>query len=444
MNLVKILLASCFVFMLVDEAVSLKEAVMHRDRISTGAAPLAVIKKDDSSLHLAIPHAYQSISHLISYNYDDSEEKMMIACPAYGEEQLHVGKNTKPGVLMTQKSTVLFLNEYTEQDIFCRTLDFVPSINKVTENSDDHVKHCNQLDADMYEVGYPVSNDEEGTDIQFLSTYKVCYSNIEGKQATLYSIHRIQSPDLLLMSIIYELPDPQPITSVYESVLDSGLSTKESFKGRDYYKHQFVRIDDMPNRPWKQTTKLLFNYTAITKNRDLYKGLIRSDWYIKLYSHKKNKPLNLHSGTHQKVVKDAPPVDSFWRVILDDDGNAVILVTQHTRKVCGDDYLCAKNLRVKTYEEGGCIYTCSLDANDDLLEVLGLPPLKISGGMDFTLETDKTKKVTTGGPETSVSEPSQIIGIIEFLDNESFKDALLNIDKNFFKSAGFRQELPWQ
>ncbi|XP_065223619.1 uncharacterized protein LOC135847829 isoform X1 [Planococcus citri] len=432
MNLLRYFLASWLIFMLVEEAVSLEEAVLHRVGYTS---PLAVIKKQDSSLQLAIPHTYTSNKHLCSYNYDDSEdkngpkEKLMIACPAHGEKQLQVEKNWKTGALATTDETkLLFLSEYKslQKDAFCSSTDFTPSINKVEENSDDqydHVKHCNQLHADMYEVGYSVSNDEEGKDIQFLSTYKICYSKTEGKEATLYSIHRIESPDLLFTDVIRELTDYQPLWPiVHKSVLDSSLSTKKSFEGKAYFKYKFVGGDDMPSRQWRQTTLLLFNNTAITRNEDLFKGMIRADWYIRLYSYKRNEQLNLYSGTHQKVIQDTPPVDSFWRVILDDGGRAIILVTQHTRKECGQDYLCGKNHQVKTYKEGGCIYTCSLDTNDNLLEVLGLPPLKITGELDFTLQTELFQRT----------------GIIEFLDNKSFEDALLNIDKDIFRNADFQ------
>ncbi|XP_065222835.1 uncharacterized protein LOC135847294 [Planococcus citri] len=240
MNLVHISLASWTIFTLVQEVVSLKEAVMHREYKGT---PLAVIKKNNSSLQLAIPHAYKSSAYLCSYNYDDSEaengpkEKLMIACPAQGEKQLQVEKDWKTRVLTTAESTLLFLYEYTNQDTLCSSPEFIPSINKVEENSDDLVKHCNQLDADMYEVGYPVSNDDEGKDIKFLSTYKICYSNIEGKEATLYSIHRIESPDLLFMGIIRE-PNEHATFRFWhyqESILDSSLSTTESLKGMVSY-----------------------------------------------------------------------------------------------------------------------------------------------------------------------------------------------------------------
>ncbi|XP_065225102.1 uncharacterized protein LOC135848933 [Planococcus citri] len=447
MNLLRFLLACWLIFMLVEEAVSLKEAALPR---LAGATPLAVIKKHDSSLQLAIPHAHESKMYLSSYNYDDSgnpsgpKEKFMLGCPAYDEKQLQVERNWKTGVLATDQTKLLFLSEYiSQEESYCSSSDFTPLINKVEENSDEHVKHCNQLNADVYEIGYSVSNDEEGKDIQFLSTYKICYSKTKGKEATLYSIHRIESPDMLFMDVIRELTDYQPLMSVYhyESVLDSSLSTKDSFEGMVYFKYMFVGRDDMPFRPWKQTTFFLFNYTTITRNKILFEGMIRADWYIRLYSYKKNKQLNLYSGTHQKVIQDTPPVDSFWRIILDDAGNAIILVTQHTRKECGQDYLCGKNHQVKTYKEGGCIYTCSLDEDDNLLEVLGLPPLKITGELDFTLQTEETAKIVLAdGHGTSNSNPSQTTDIIKFLDNENFMNALLNIDKDILRNAGFEPE----
>ncbi|XP_065209402.1 uncharacterized protein LOC135837898 [Planococcus citri] len=450
MNLVHISLASWTIFKLVQEAVSLKEAVMLREY---QGIPLAVIKKNNSSLQLAIPHVYKPSTYhpYVSYSYDDSEdengpkEEMMIACPAQGEKQLQVEKDWKTRVLTTKESTLLFLYEYTNRDALCSSRKFQPSINKVEENSDDLVNHCNQLDADMYEVGYPVSNDDEGKDIKFLSTYKICYSNIEDKEATLYSIHRIESPDLLFMGIIREPNEHATYRfwHYHESILDSNLSTIDSILDMKNYKYQFVGLDDMPSDPWKRTTYFLFNYTAITRNKDLFKGVIRVDWYIRLYSYKKNMPLNLYSGTRQKVIQDAPPVDSFWRVILDDAGNAIILVTQHTQKKCDQDYLCEKNRQVKTYEAGGCIYTCSLETNENLLRELGLSFLKINGDLDFTLQTDETEVATAEGPETSNTKPTHTTGIIEFLDNESFKDALLNIDKKILKIAGFRDESSW-
>ncbi|XP_065224114.1 uncharacterized protein LOC135848209 [Planococcus citri] len=431
MNLLRCFFASWLIFMLVEEAFSLKEAVL--DRVAfTG--PIAVIKKQDSSLQLAIPHAYKSIGQLCSYNYDDSEdqngpkEKLMIACPAHG------------ALATIDETKLLYLSEYISgKKSFCSSNYFRPSVNKVEENSDDHVKHCNQLNADMYEVGYKVLKDEEGKDIQFLSIYKICYSKTEGKEATLYSIHRIESPDLLFVDCIREFIDYEPLFDAfnYKSDLDSSLSTKDSFEGTVYFKYKFVGYEDMPNRHWKNTTHLLFNYTAITRNEDILKGMIRADWYIRLYSYKKNKQLNLYSGTHQKVMEDAPPIDSFWRVILDDDGRAIILVTQHTEKKCGQDYLCEKNRQVKTYEERGCIYTCSLDANESLLQVLGLPSLGITGELDITLETDKTEIALADGHKTLNSKPSQTTGIIEFLANKSFKDALLNIDKDILKNLYF-------
>ncbi|XP_065222970.1 uncharacterized protein LOC135847394 [Planococcus citri] len=424
MNLLRFFLASWLIFMIVEEAVS-KEAVLHRTR---NESPLAVIKKHDTSkLQIAIPHAYESETYLSSYTYDDSvdengpKEEFMVACPASGGKHLQVENNWKTRTsTTTDKSSLLFLSQY-EEGASCSAPRFRPLINKVEE------EHCNQLHADMYEVGYSVSNDEEGKDIQFLSTHKICYSNIEGEEATLYSFHRIESPDLLFMDEITELTDIRPLMrkQSYESVLDSSLSTKKSISGGEVYVHKFVGNEDMPNKRWKKTTIFLFNYVAITKNKDLFKGMIRADWYYRLYSYKKNIPLNLYSGTYRKVIQDTPPVDSFWRVIFDDAGNAIILVTQHTQKECGQDYLCEKNLQIKTYEEGGCIYTCSLDANGNLLKELGLPPLNITGDLDFILQSDKH---------------SQITGIIEFLGNKSFKDALSNIDEDILKNATFLGE----
>ncbi|XP_065223621.1 uncharacterized protein LOC135847829 isoform X2 [Planococcus citri] len=449
MNLLRCFFASWLILMLV-ETVSSKEAVLRR-LAYTG--PLAVIKKQDSSLQLAIPHAHESESYLSSYNYDDSEdqngpkEEFMIACPAHDEKQLEVETNWKTGVLATDETKLLFLSKYTDQEVSCSSEDFTPLINKVEDNSDEHVKHCNKLHADMYEVGYPVSNDEEGKDIQFLSTYKICYSKTKRKKATLYSIHRIKSPDLLFMDGIRELTDRQPLmpTYHYESVLDSNLSTKdeESFKDIFYYKYEFVGVYDMPNRLWRQTTFFLFNNITITRDRDLFRGMLRADWYIRLYSYKKNKQLNLYSGTHKKKdfllkIPKSPPVESFWRVISDNDGNAIILVTQYSEKIlCGEDYLCGKNRKVKTYEAGGCIYTCSLDANENLLQVLGSPSLKITGELDFTFQTEEPENMTEDGHEASNSNPSQTTGIIEFLDHRSLRDALLSIDMDIFRNGKF-------
>ncbi|XP_065224128.1 uncharacterized protein LOC135848221 [Planococcus citri] len=192
----------------------------------------------------------------------------------------------------------------------------------------------------------------------------------------------------------------------------------------------------MPVGSWEVTTKFLFNYTPITRNVDVFKGMIRADTYIRLYSKKNNKPLTLYSGTHQRQIEETKTsciyqtckstvIDSFWRIIIDDNSKAVMLVTQHTLKKCNPElFLCEKNLKVKTYKKGGCIYTCSLDGTDQQLKGLDLPPLRTTGYLDLTFQKINSSESQMSEP----TEPPEETDIMDFLNNPFIRDAIKNVD----------------
>ncbi|XP_065224127.1 uncharacterized protein LOC135848220 [Planococcus citri] len=302
MNLLRISLASLSIFLLIEKTNSSKELTLLKERQKT---PLAVIKKYHSSeLELAIPHKYKNNKQYVGYYYNDPEDdndpkgKLMTACPTFlYVKHVHIGGTpevTHELIRPSNQRTLLELHDYKTRDAKC-LLDLIPSIRIFEKKSiEAAMRYCSKLQTEMYEVGYRVSKNAQRTDVQFLPVYKICYSKVKGKEATLYSIHRIESPSLLLLNQIKELPDLNPFNAYQQSILDTNLSTKKSFASKKYYAYQFVGTDDMPTGSWEPTTEFLFNYTPITKNADLFKGMIRADFYIRLYSKKNNKPLTLY------------------------------------------------------------------------------------------------------------------------------------------------------
>lgn len=136
------------------------------------------------------------------------------------------------------------------------------------------------------------------------------------------------------------------------------------------------------------------------------------------------------------TVSTAPPeptkISSFWRVIMDDESNAVIIVTQHAEKECSEDYLCGENrVIVQRYKQGGCTYTCSVD--DDIIKLLRLPQLKIKG--DLTLEFPR--EIPTEKAESSQAQDEQQssevksstdISLSDFMGKDSFMSVLKEVD----------------
>ncbi|XP_065224134.1 uncharacterized protein LOC135848224 [Planococcus citri] len=174
--------------------------------------------------------------YFAAYDYDDSKdengpkETMMVACPArtFGKQfEIEEEWRKRPDIT-SEDSQLFFLSEHDNSN--CYRSGFVPSIKKI-ENNDSEVKYCTQSQSEIYQVGFPIATKEEDdTEIQFLSLYKICYSNVEAESATRYSIHRIESPSLLLLNTIEELPDLNPLEDQNKSFIDASISTKELFE----------------------------------------------------------------------------------------------------------------------------------------------------------------------------------------------------------------------
>ncbi|XP_065224123.1 uncharacterized protein LOC135848218 [Planococcus citri] len=469
MHLKWIIFASLLIFVIIEETTSDEALLLQKDN---PGMPLAVIvtKEGDSSrtkLRLATPREYEQDRDYVVYHYNDSndldapEEKFMLACPPY---YLEVEQQWLQHDATSSESRLFTLIEYTSdrRDSECKER-MIPSIKKIQkEENESKRKHCTRSEsqAEMYEVGYPVLSNNAGTvqDIQFLPVYKICHLSAKGKGATLYSIHRIEAPSLLFQREIKELPELYPWSDNLVSYLDENLKTIKPLKYQinEYYAYQFVETDDMPIRSWERTTKFLFNYTPITKNEDLFKGVIRADFFIRLYSKKNDKQLTLYSGTHQtRIANDTGPVgcfkklcgftiliESFWRIIKDDSGKAIILVTQHTQRECGEDeeYLCEANRKMKKYENGGCTYTCSMHdpVHNPTLDLLNLPDIEINGNLDFTFEINETETNSRDGQGSSGTKSSKKIDIIDFLNEKSFMDTVRKIDEKIAGNISFQ------
>ncbi|XP_065222355.1 uncharacterized protein LOC135846920 [Planococcus citri] len=469
MNLIWILFISSSIITLIKETASLNEVILRRGRFRT---PLAVIKKHDSTkLQLAIPRKCTKNHEFVGYQYDNSvdlddrpKETLLIACPdvyRFGKQK-EVESEWKKYHATSKESVLFFLMKYSTISPYLQcTSRVVPSI---SEFSNEEAQYCNQSGSEMYQVGYPLSlhytiaenfeNFKSTQEVEFLSVYKVCFSMAEGKGATKYTIHRIESPALLLLDQIKQLPDIQPMKSYEKSFLDSILN-REFLEDEDkkYYAYQIVGTEDMPTGSWEPTTKFLFNYIPIARNDDIFKGMIRVDYYIRLYSKKNNKPLTLYSGTYRAEIEsniciimmfcNPTIIESFWRIIMDDENRVIFLVTQYTEKECGRTYLCNTDRQEKTYERGGCTYTCSLNTptNVNLFQMLDLPPLTVTGDLDFTFEVqiDKTDNETVPQDKTEFTEAksSKNIDIVDFLNNPSFFEAVRNIDADIAKNLSF-------
>lgn len=160
-----------------------------------------------------------------------------------------------------------------------------------------------------------------------------------------------------------------------------------------------------------------------------------------------DKPLTIYSGSYQTAIseegttcigtrcKKSVTINSFWRVIVDDDNKSTILITQHTRKICDIDtaYICYEDLVVlEKYKDGGCTYTCSL--SNTLIDLLHLPKLNIERKLDIRypraveLKSEITSQDTTEQSDADTQSSSTQVDISNFGRDATFVDALKIVD----------------
>ena len=108
------------------------------------------------------------------------------------------------------------------------------------------------------------------------------------------------------------------------------------------------------------------------------------------------------------------PAKLFWKIIMDSEKRATILVTQHTPNQCYNrEGICSDtgSYIEDWYSGNGCTYLCPV--NDEMLKMLDLPEMEISG----TLGLEIPKNSSPG-----------FIYMLDFSKNTSFLEALLEVD----------------
>ncbi|XP_065215508.1 uncharacterized protein LOC135842093 [Planococcus citri] len=445
------------IFILFEDSIS-KEVFVYRD-IDT--APLALIKKRNSpSWERAIPHKSPNKDTEAGYFYDDPEDEegrkdeFKIACPSFGDQQKETEKKWRESDKLFKESQLFFIKNYESVHRICRD-HAKPSIRKSINDVGKPI-NCGKSGAEFYEVGYPVSlNEQNAYNIEFIPIYKICHSGAPGV-GTQYTIHEITSPDLMMLKYrkSYYI-DP---SKAFQSYLDDCPDcAAEFYKAKNrYIVHQFVGIYDMPTRLWQWTTMFRFNFIQLSiSDKDLLRGLQRADQFIQLFSRKTNKPLTLYSGIIETKSKGITStfctavhcgknfiVKLFWRIITDAENNAIILITQLTRNDCKQ----TNNIRVicqndedrvmlEYYNDGGCMYKCPV--TDTIISELGLPTgllgLKIDGvlSLDFDIPEEESNNLRRAGgsSDTNAESAAQHIGISDFMgDAAGFAVAVAAVD----------------
>ncbi|XP_065224592.1 uncharacterized protein LOC135848587 [Planococcus citri] len=224
---------------------------------------------------------------------------------------------------------------------------------------------------------------------------------------------------------------------------------------QNHFAYQFVSDDDMPTKNLHRTTFFRFNYFPIPKHKSILRSMIRADNYIRLYSKETKKPLTIYSGRSQKTILRKPyhcapefickpvpfEIDFFWRIIKDEQNNAIILVTQLTQVLCNEKtYICHKNRDVlqSYWWHGGCIYTCSVDK--DIIELLQLPQgqLKNTGTLDVSfakkIETETTESPQSSPKSSNAKSPAKVT-MQDFMSKKTFMLALLAYDASLAETV---------
>ncbi|XP_065219235.1 uncharacterized protein LOC135844808 [Planococcus citri] len=287
-----------------------------------------------------------------------------------------------------------------------------------------------------------------------MTVYKVCRST-DKEVGTLYTIHEIVSPDLMMLQY-RQWYEPEP-SKAFKSNLDGCVGCLGTYyRENKLFVYQFVSMFDMPTRILQLTTHFPFNFIPV-KDREIFMGLLRVDQFIRLFSRKTNQPLKLYSGRYQTTVKIRPsglckslscskniPIELFWKIIVYNEKLAIMLITQLTQQSCTQTkfILCYdKNtiVMLETYKNGGCTYKCPVASR--LIYDLGLPTsefFELNGdlSLDFKVTEEQLKylRKLTGGPSdaNTSSIVSHEVGIADFMgDAQKFEAAVRAVDAQF-------------
>ncbi|XP_065215515.1 uncharacterized protein LOC135842099 [Planococcus citri] len=444
------------IFLFIEETISMTEVFLPRDGIKD---PLAVIYKGETlSWELAIPHATDNVN-LAGYYYEDDHEKtgrrdyFYIACAASRDEdkEKDVEKRWRATDESFKESIVFRIEDYESANVEC-TEKSTPSIQKLKlTDSMNNPMYCGKPDAELYEVGFPVLvSDESGVGpiAKFMSLYKICHSKAEGA-GTLYTIHQIVSPDLLLLE---KRTWSQPLISrAIKSYLDEDLRSVNNFYA-DTHIYRFVGPYFMPTRIWERTTMFPFNFTPV-EHYSIFKGLLRFDKFIQLFSKTNKIPLTVYSGTYEKTVaipytewcglkkcSEDVSIGLFWRILVDSRDYAIVIVTQLTQIDCDftENMLCQDDKTRFMLEyygkggKGGCMYKCP--ATDRMIEELGLPAtelgLKHKGVLSLRVPKMKPKNQGTGGAsDAGAQSHTEYVDVSAFMgDSAAFAAAVIAVD----------------
>lgn len=159
-----------------------------------------------------------------------------------------------------------------------------------------------------------------------------------------------------------------------------------------------------------------------------------------------NKPLTIFSGTYQKTIITKQPsclvftcnvsvtINSFWRVIIDDEDRAAILITQQPTKECSaETSICDEDRTVlQYYRVGGCTYTCSL--SDKTVNLLRLPYLRIKGKLKIKYprneeqESEIISHSAVGESDADGQSSSSYVDISNFSEGATFAAAVFAAD----------------
>ncbi|XP_065215511.1 uncharacterized protein LOC135842095 [Planococcus citri] len=441
------------IFLLIEETISTKEVFVPRDGIKDPLAIIRVFKGESYSWELAIPHATDDV-RLAGYYYNNKHDEngrrdyFFIACAVSRDnEDIEKWRETDESF---KESIVFRTVDYEGPDTKC-TEKSTPSIQKLklTDNMNNPM-YCGKPDAELYEVGFPVLVSVEGPTAEFMSLYKICHSKAEGV-GTLYTIHKIVSPDLLLLE--KRTWGTPRIMHAFKSYLDEDLhSVQKFYTETKSYVYRFVGPYFMPTKIWEETTRFPFNFTPV-KHDSIFSGLLRFDKFIQVFSKKNNTPLTVYSGTYEKTVaipytewcglkkcSEDVSIGLFWRILVDSRDYAIVIVTQLTQIDCEftENILCQDDnsrLMLERYGKGGkggCMYKCP--ATDRMIEELGLPAtqlgLKHKGVLSLRVPKMKPKNQGTGGAsDAGAQSHTEYVDVSAFMgDGAAFAAAVIAVD----------------
>ncbi|XP_065217654.1 uncharacterized protein LOC135843634 [Planococcus citri] len=420
-------------------------------------SPLALIRKPDSLLWKpATPFRSPHNDNEVGYSYSDVEDEhglkdeFKIACAASSDRVKAIEnkwKEEQSSSKLPEEKKLFFMQEfpeYEELSVVCRE-PAKPSIREIYSES------CGKSTGDaLYEVGYPVSKDNVGRGVQFMSVYKVCRS-VNEDVGTLYTIHQIVSPDLMMLQY-KQWYEPEP-SKAFKSNLDGCVGCLGTFyKENKLYVYQFVSMFDMPTKILQLTTHFPFNFIPV-KDNEIFMGLLRVDQFIRLFSRKTNQPLRLYSGRYQKTVNIRPsglckalgcsknlPIELLWKIV-NNGSHSIMLITQLTQQSCTQtkNILCKDDntlVMLETYKNGGCTYKCPVTST--IISEFGLPSLEFLGVyedllLDFKVSEEQLNylRKLTGGPSNANTSSivSHEVGIADFMGNvNKFEAAVRAVD----------------